>query len=62
MADKDNKGDLQAQRDSILAQHFTEEQMKGARWNLPGWTEINQKLDEAGLSAEPWVPKAPSNE
>lgn len=37
------------QREIELRKEFTPEQLKGARWKVPGWDEANKRLDEAGI-------------
>jgi hypothetical protein len=53
-------------RNSIVREQFTDAQLKGARWNLPGWSELNDRLDREGYEGPGMVnltlldaPKAP---
>lgn len=44
--DLPNDGTL---RDAIVQMVFTREDLTGARWETPGWAEINAGLDAAGI-------------
>jgi len=49
------------QRAIELSKEFSPDQLKGARWNLPGWTEANKRLDDAGIGvATIMKPEPPS--
>lgn len=53
--------DERKQREIELRKEFAPDQLKGARWKVPGWEEANKKLDEAGIGvATVWKPQPPS--